>query len=252
MYFQPIDEMSLRHLFSSGYGEDVLRMSYLGPVLDASGNPQTSPDGLVLDKREKRFRIKRCEFKYIPSGKKEFEHCGRFDLAVVWSIPPTTTKQELQKELLAQNGCHEVVVLSEFKAFADLPKYHEPEPQEFNRIDELQRIILKRDYPTVFAAFIAAKIYPEMFDMGMMVDTLSNIFPEVKRMQPRGRANVVSALIQTKPPLLKHMHGKFYRWNDDINPTSAVREIEKIIRTRFLEDIPSAEIIDRFKKGPLY
>lgn len=252
MYFQPIDEMSLRHLFSSSYGEDVLKMSYLGPVLDASGNPQTSPDCLVLDKRRTPFRILRCEFKYIPSGKEDFEHNGRFDIAVVWSIPSTTTKQQLRDELWDQNGCSEIVVLSEDKAFGDLPEYHQPEPEEFNRIVELRNVILRRDYPTVFAAFIAAKIHPKMFHMDMMVKTLSKRFPQVGSMQARGRANVVSALMQTKPPLLRHMHGKFYRWTDHVNPTSGVREIEKIIRTRFLEDIPSAEIIDHFRKGPFY
>ena len=117
-------------------------------------------------------------------------------------------------------------------------------------MDELQRIILKRDYPTVFAAFIAAQIYPEMYDMGTMVDTLSHIFPDVKRMQPRGRANVVSALTQTKPRLLRHMHGRLYRWTDDIDAKMAATEIGKMIRTRFLEEIPSTEIIDRFRRGP--
>jgi len=203
-----------------------------------------------LDKRGKRFKIWRCEFKYIPGGKEDFEHCGQFNIAVVWSIPPTTTKQELLDELLAQNGCHEIIVLSEFKAFSDLRKYHVPDPREFNRIDQLRSIILRRPYPTVFAAFIAAKIYPEDFRMDMMVDTLSTRFPEVKRMQPRGRANVVSALLQTRPPLLKRTHGNFYGWNDDINPTTALTEIERIIRTRFRKDIPSADIIDRFMKGP--
>lgn len=53
MYFQPIDEMSLRHLFSSRYAEDILKMSYLGPVLNSSGTPETSPDCLILDKRKK-------------------------------------------------------------------------------------------------------------------------------------------------------------------------------------------------------
>jgi hypothetical protein len=31
MKFQPVDEMSLRHLFSSELGEKALNLSYLGP-----------------------------------------------------------------------------------------------------------------------------------------------------------------------------------------------------------------------------
>ena len=117
MHFKPIDEMSLRHLFSSCYAEDILKMSYLGPVLNASNTPETSPDCLILDKRERRWRIWRCEFKYIPSSGKDFEHNGQFDIAIVWSIPPTLDKQELEEELLSQNDCQEIIALSEHKDF---------------------------------------------------------------------------------------------------------------------------------------
>lgn len=252
MYFQPIDEMSLRHLFSSRYGEDRLKMSYLGPVLDPSAVPQTSPDCLVLDKRGEEWRVLRCEFKYIPSGKEDFEHNGQFDIAVLWRIPPTTTREELEKELLAQNGCHEIVVLTEDKAFSELPKYHKPEPEEFNRVDKLRSIILKRQYPTVVAAFIAATIYPEEFHIDVMVDKLSSRFPQVKRMKPQGRANVVSALLMTKPPLLRYMRHKFYRWTHDINAKRAAAEIGKMIRTNFRKDIPSRDTIEEVKRASSY
>ena len=257
MYFQPIDEMSLRHLFSSRYAEDILKMSYLGPVLNSSGTPETSPDCLILDKREKqkrkeksKWRIWRCEFKYVPSGKEDFSNNGKFDVAILWSIAPPLTRQELQEELLAQNGCHDILVLSEYKAFSNLDKYHIPSSKEFNKIDELISVVLKRDYPTVFSAFIAAKICPKEFRMGNMVNVLSNRFTEVRRMQPQGRANVVTALAQTEPPLIRWLHGRIYCWNDDINPISAAREIEQIIRTRFRKDIPDSDVIESFKKGP--
>jgi hypothetical protein len=254
MYFKPVDEMSLRHLFSSSLGEEVLNMSYVGPVLDAAGNYQTSPDCLLLDKRQDRYTILRCEFKYTPSGREDFEHNGQFDIAVVWSLPATLTNQELLDDLSAQNGCQEIVVLREFRAFSNLPKYHIPDPHEFNGIAELTKVILHRDriYPTTFAAYIAARIHPKVFRIDMMVDTLSTRFREVRRMQPRGRANVVSALVQTHPPLLRRMHGRFYRWNDEINPNGAAREIEGIIRKRFGPDIvfPDAELIERFKQAP--
>jgi hypothetical protein len=244
--------MSLRHPFSSRYGEEILRISYLGRVLDASGYPQTSPDCLVLDKRGEEFRVLRCEFKYIPSGKGDFERCGQFHIAVLCRIPSTTTKEELEKELLAQNGCHETVVLSEHKALSELPKYHKPEPEEFSKVDELRSIILKSEYPTVFAAFIAASIHPGTFHIDVMVDRLSSRFPQVKRMQPRGRANVVSPLMQTKPPLLRHMHGKLYCWTDDINAKRAAAEIGRMIRTYFCKDLPRRDIIEEVKRASSY
>lgn len=250
MHFKPIDEMSLRHLFSSSYAEDILKMSYLGPVLNASNTPETSPDCLILDRRERRWRIWRCEFKYIAGTKKDFEHNGEFDIAIVWSIPPTSDKHELQKELLSQNGCHEVIVLSEQKAFRELKEYRIPDSKEFDGIPELKKVLIeswKIKYPTVFAAYIAAKIYPKGFQMDKMVNVLSKEFEDVKKMLPKGRANVVSALLQTKTPLIRRMHGRTYCWTDTINADMAVREMEEIIRTRFRERMPSSEVVDWFK-----
>jgi len=252
MHFKPIDENSLRHLFSSSYAEDILKMSYFGPVVNESGAIESSPDCLILDRREKRWRIMRCEFKYIAHSRDDFKHNGKFDIAIVWSIHPPLNKQRLQEELLAQNGCQDIIVLSERKAFHSLKKYTVIDLEQLNGIEETRTVLLesrKIKYPTVFAAFIAAKIYPEKFEMSKVVEVLSNIFREVKKMQPRGRANVVSALLQTKPPLIKRMHGSTYRWNDRINAHFAVKEMEEIIRTRFLEDIPSSDIIDSLKEN---
>jgi hypothetical protein len=246
MYFKPIDEMSLRHLFSSSLGEEVLKMSYLGPVLDAAGNYQTSPDCLILDKRKEEFRIWRCEFKHSPSGKERFEQNGQFDIAVVWSLPSAVDKQKLLHELSEQNGCHEIVLLSEFKVFSDLPEYHIPDAHEFNRIDELTSVLLGRRISTVYAAYVAARIYPTMFHMDMMVETLLKRFPELKKMRRRGRPNVVSALLQTDPPLLRSMHRRCYLWNDDINPKRAVTEIGRVMETGFGQDIPDDATIQRF------
>lgn len=194
----------------------------------------------------------RCEFKYILSSKEEFEYCGQLHIAVLCRIPSTTTKEELEKELLAQNGCHEIVVRSEHKASSELPKYHKPEPVDFSRLDKLRSIILKREYPTVFAAFIAASIHPGAFHIDLMVDKLSSRFPQLKRMEPRGRANVVSPLMQTRPPLLRHMHGKLYCWTDDTNAKTAAAEIGGMIRTYFCKDLPRRDIIEEVKRVSSY
>ena len=49
MNFRPIDEMSLRHLFSSQLAKEILNLAYIGPVLDQLGKVDTSPDALILD-----------------------------------------------------------------------------------------------------------------------------------------------------------------------------------------------------------
>jgi len=251
MHFQPIDENSLRHLFSSSYAEDILKMSYYGPIVNESGEIETSPDCLILDRRKKQLRTRRCEFKYTAHGKGDFVQNGNFDIAIIWSISRSLTKQSLLEDLSNQNGCQEIIILSERKAFRNLEKYPVADPKRLNGIEELRRVILSRNikYPTVFVAFIAAKIYPEKFEMHKVVNILSNRFTEVKEMRPQGRANVVSALLQTKPPLIRIMHGRIYCWKDSINAHLAVKEMEEIIRTRFSRDIPSSDIIDSLKEN---
>jgi hypothetical protein len=253
MYFRPIDEISLRHLFSSGYAENELKMSYLGPVLNQSGVPETSPDCLILDKRNEPWRILRCEFKYSPSSKKEFEQNGQFDIAIVWSISPPLTKSKLKEELLQQNGCYDIVVLVEYKAFSNLDEYSIPTVEEFSGINDVREIIRERErYATVYAAYIAAKIYPKGFPMDRMVNTLANKFSEVRKLKPQGRANIVSSLMQTKPPLIKWRYGNIYSWNgNDINAKMAAIEIERIIRGDIHQQVPDAETIDSFEKDDL-
>lgn len=247
MYFQPIDELSLRHLFSSSFGENILKMSYIGPVLNPMNVPETSPDCLVLDKRGEKWKILRCEFKYTPIDKMDFAHNGKFDIAIVWDISVGLKKEKLLEELLNQNGCYEILVLKEIKAFKDLAEYHVPNLQELEGLDDLKSVILRMEFPTVFCAYIAAKIYPKTFSLERMSQLLSSRFPLVARIQPQGRQNVITALIQTKPPLLKRMHGRMYRWDDSINPYNAVKIIGELIKTRFEKELPDSDTIDSFK-----
>ena len=241
MNFKPIDEMSLRHLFSTGYSQEMLRLSYIGPVLNTAGVIETSPDCMILDMRTSPFRPLRCEFKFIPSGKEDFSHNGRFDIAIIWSLPPGRSKQQLLNDLLEQNGCAEVVVLHEIKAFQDLPAYTSNFSSTLGNIDIVRDLALKREFPSVFALCIAAQLYPEKFSMERMVQMLISRFPSVKKMQPQGRANVVSAFIQTKPALLTHMHGNFYRWSGDIDSVIATAELKELIKANFGENAPSNE-----------
>ena len=248
MNFQPIDEMSLRHLFSSCFGEDLLKMAYIGPVLNPSNIPETSPDCLILDKRSDKWKILRCEFKFIPIGKIDFEHNGKFDIAIIWDLPPSLKKDKLQSELLIQNGCHEILVFNEIKAFRDLPKYTTPNSHDFDKTKDLERVILKVDFPIVYCAYIAAKIYPNPFRIDKMTEILKSRFPTVAKMHPTGRANIVSALLQTKPPLIKKLYNQVYRWDNGINSIIAANIIGELIQTRFEKDLPDSDTIDLFKR----
>lgn len=244
MIFKPIDEVSLRHLFSTAYAQEALRLSYVGPVLNSAGVIESSPDCMILDKRSHPFKPLRCEFKYIPSGKEDFAHNGRFDVAIVWSLPPGRSKQQLLDDLLKQNSCAEIVVLEDMKAFQDLPTYTIDSLSRLGGSDIVRNLALKREFPSVFALCIAARLYPEKFQMDRMVELLSSRFPSVKKMQPRGRANVVSAFIQTKPPLLTLMHSNYYRWTSEIDSVSAAAELAELIRANFGEHAPSVEDLD--------
>jgi len=196
---------------------------------------------MILDMRTHPFKPLRCEFKFIPPGKEDFKHNGRFDVAIVWSLPPGLSKYKLLSELLEQNGCAEIVVLKDLKAFQELPKYTNDFLSELGSTHIIRKLALKRDFPSVFALCIAARLYPEKFQMDRMVELLTSRFPAIKKMQPRGRANVVSAFIQTKPPLLTRMHGNWYRWTSEIDSVSAAAELRELIIENFGERAPSSE-----------
>src|SRR5229473_4014516 len=86
LLFRPSDESSLRHLFSTDYAEEILGLSYVGPVLNPAGVIESSPDCVVLDRRKSPFHPLRCEFKFIPLGKEDFAHNGMFDIAIIWNV----------------------------------------------------------------------------------------------------------------------------------------------------------------------
>jgi hypothetical protein len=78
--------------------------------------------------------------------------------------------------------------------------------------------------------------------MKKMVNMLADKFPEVKRMKPQGRANAVSNLLQTDPPLLRKTMWKYYEWNNDIlDHEYAWKHIKAIIN-----DVPTDEDLCRY------
>lgn len=256
MNFQPVNEMALRHLFSSRLGEETLRMSYIGPVVDPSGRIQENPDCLVQDKRGVRWRVLKCEFKYEPATKGEFARNGQFDIAIVWKILPPSTRTSLERDLAEQNGCREIIVLSDdYPVFRSLPQYRPLQPGELEDtgVGNIERVLLRireTGYSTAYAAYIAAAIYPQNFDLTMMLDVLANRFPEVQKMNPQGRHNTVTKLLQTRPPLISFLYYGKYKWADEINATEARSRIGDVIRNKFRREIPDNDVITSFKRAP--
>jgi hypothetical protein len=247
--FKPLDELSLRHLFSTPYAEETLRLSYLGPVLNSAGYIESSPDAVILDMRKHPYARLSCEFKYEPSGSKDFAHNGRFDIAIVWSLRLFPTKRKLLDELLIQNGCSELLALDEEKAFRDLPDYSLDSLRSLNAdaLEVLREKALYREYESVFALCLAAQLYPEMFRMDAMTDFLKRRFPRVKKMPPKGAKNVVTAFQQTKPRYVVHRHGKYWSWTSEYDSLSAAQELIQLIRGDFQAEPPSKDDLNALR-----
>ena len=199
---------------------------------------------MILDMRGYPFKPLRCEFKYDPSGKDDFAHNGRFDIAIIWALPSGLSKKNLIQELLQQYGCAELNVMSDMKVLRDLPEYNSDSLSRVSSVDIVRSLALRRKFPSVFALSIAARIYPDKFCMDKMADLLSPRFAEVKKMQPQGRSSVVTAFMQTKPPLIVHMPGKSYRWTSQFDNISASAELTELITANFGEEPPSNQDLD--------
>jgi hypothetical protein len=248
--FRPRDEMSVRHLFSTSYAEEILRLSYVGPALNPAADIESSPDSIVLDRRKSPFRTLRCEFKFIPLGKEDFAHNGRFELAVVWSLPKGVEKGPLLDELLQQNGCSDLIVLEDFKAFRDLPPYAIESIAKLGNVAIVRELAIKTDIASVFGLCMVARLYPDNFNMRRMVDFLRRRFPQVQRMKPKGRTNIISKFLQMKPPLIMHMHGKeYYRWTNEFDSVMAAAELTQLITGNFGKDPPTADDLDAIRQG---
>lgn len=259
MLFKPCDEMSLRHLFSSSLGESTLNMSYLGPALNVSNNIDTSPDCIILDKREIQWKVLRGEFKYSPQSSVDFINNGTFDIAIVWQLSGGITREKLQAELFKQNRCTEVFVVSEQTAFNSLPNWTWKLSQASSNIVELTSVETKLKrifkysrsmrYSTLVVAYTAVKIYPAAFDFTKMLEELNKKFPDVHNMADKGRAVVISKLRQTKPKLIVQERGNRYKWNNELNPEGSLVELTRIIIEVYDKEIPSTEFINSVRAG---
>jgi hypothetical protein len=236
--------MSLRHLFSTDYAKSQLRLAYLGPVINGTGQIETSPDALILDMRRSPHRVKRCEFKFAPTGPSEFSHNGKFDMAVIWDVATSTTKEALANKLLEQNGCSEVVRLVEHSAFCSLPLFSY---EHFNRsteaINAIEKLVVKRELHSVVALYIAAQCFPSPINSKRVVEFLAKKYVSVARMKPQGRGNIISAFMQTNPPLIRHMNLDNYSFNIDFDSKTIASVIGALLRERFSSEPPSDDEI---------
>jgi len=117
----------------------------VGPVLNSLGEIESSPDCIVVDQREHPFRPRRCEFKWIPQGKEDFGANGVFEIAIIWALPDGLTRKRLLDDLLQQNGCSELIVLKEEKAFWDLPIYTPDSISKLGDVGVVRELILGRE-----------------------------------------------------------------------------------------------------------
>ena len=171
--------MSLRQLFSTQFAKELLGLSYIGPVLDQMGKVDTSPDALILDMRKSPYKVLRCEFKFMPNSKEDFSHNGKFDVAVIWAYG-NISKDKLKSELLEQNGCYEIIVLDELKAFHSLPEYNKENIELGQDFEGLKSVILKRDPASVLCLYMAASIYANRIDSEKMFEYLSKKFSQLR------------------------------------------------------------------------
>jgi len=84
--------------------------------------------------------------------------------------------------------------------------------------------------PTVFALCMAATLYPEKFELEPMIAFLRKRFLTVQKMQAKGRANVVTAALQTHPRILQRMLGNTYRWTNELDHEIAAAELTALLK----------------------
>ena len=243
MLFRPIDEMSLRQLFSTPFAKEILGLSYIGPVLDPLGKVDTSPDALILDMRKSPYKTLRCDFKFTPNSKEDFAHNGKFDVAVIWAYGKIT-KEKLQADLLEQNGCYEIIALEEVKAFHSLLEYNNENIKLSQDFTSLKTTILKRDAAYVTCLYMAAAVYPKRINYEQMIDYLEKRFPQVKAMSAKGKSNAVTAFTQTTPPLLEWVFAKNYQWIKDYDSKIGKSYLAELIQINFRLDLPTDKDLD--------
>ncbi|MCK9400678.1 MAG: hypothetical protein M0Q51_11890 [Bacteroidales bacterium] len=246
MNFKPIEEFSLRHLFSSELGESVLNMSYLGPVMNGQ-IPQTSPDCLVIDRNTQPFSIKRCEFKFKPSSVGEFAMNGQFQLAIIWDLGQGLDLHALEVGLLQQNGCQQIKVLNQIIEFNQLPDYQVPDAHAVQNLQDLERILINNSFETNYVAYLFAHAYPQELNLKRIKDHLRQNFPAFAALPARGQHNQIINLWNRGNPIIRRTHGEYYRWHEGRNVELAKPIISIVILRNFGRALPNLIILPQLR-----
>ena len=127
------------------------------------------------------------------------------------------------------------------RAFSDLPVYSSESIAKTTDSSIVKVIAIRREEPSVFALCMAARLYPDKFNIDRMVAFLCAKYSAVKKMQPHGRSNVISLYMQTKPPLITFMHGKMYRWTSEIDNVTGAAELSELLTANFGVEAPTKE-----------
>ena len=243
--------MSLRHLFSSNYASQVLKLEYWGPVLDNNSNITPSPDCLIVDKRSEPYRLRRCEFKYQPSNIKEFEHNGNFDLAIIWDLSQGLARDKIKHQLREQNKCEELIILSDYPQFKKLPDYSISDQLISHSVQNMVSFLLEREPHVIFSAYLICGAFPKFIHSGKLVEILVDNFESIRRMSDQGKANATYSLfLQAKPrPIIEKKYGIVYCWNNYYQPKISLNRITELMNTNFNMTTPSKDLVNRIIVG---
>ena len=250
MIFKPIDEMSLRHLFSTEYASNRLKLEYIGPVLNNAGKIVDNPDAIVLDKRKEPYKFKRCEFKFSPSSCEDFSHNNYFEIAIIWTNNSSKHKKTFEDELRMKHNCHEIIVLSEDPYFDNLLDYNDRNQNvNYENIEKLYNYLIEKTPDVLMTAYLFAKAYELSYNYRKNIDTkklkeyLVKTDSRVANMAKKGRGNTFAKFLQVKPPIIKKMNSNYYRWNDDYPVKQSLNKIIELMNQNFEIPIPNNNVI---------
>jgi hypothetical protein len=250
--FIPVDENALRHLFTRF--ERSLGLYYLGPILNARGTREESPDSLVWDDQAK--KLLRCEFKCKVNGRGAFSKNGKFDLAIVWAIEPKS-RTTVEAELRQKNGCAQILELSLLHEFRHAIEYNVSAPQTLQAQvsgDIQNRVRRLNHLPSKLCAYVTAVIGPGHIKIVEMCNLLRELRPELEGMQNKGAQNYVTALWmrqQKHEGLGYKTSAGTYTWNPRYDAATSANLIEQELRPLFRK-IPTRDEVQKLKRKHLH
>ncbi len=257
--FQPVSETAMEHLVAEPRIQEILKLRYVGPVIDENDHWCKSPDCLMVD--EETNQLVKCEFKVEPEDALAFKDNKFFDIAIVWSLHRVKNKTIFHEDLKKQNHCERVIVLTDNPFFRALTPYTNadinssmnfrianPPSVEKEFADKIGKIGLDE---SVFVAYVASKLYPDAFDRERLLSYIRS--PEVFNLEDdstrSAHGNFIGALLQIKPiRMVEKLKKDTYRWNEYYNRANPIEVIKKRLTVLVgASKIPDDKTIDHFR-----